>query len=158
MNGSKFDPEKDVLSEMISQGEQVYAYARKMDSPETIADKAVEYTAECIWKGRKTKSHQTNDGAVDMADVSESDANKARHPLPLPSAATEFDAEGNIVDLPSGQHGILALASGEKVLFPRSRVFIEGKKLKGKEFLLDHFKVRINSFVTRLLWCTNVLP
>ncbi len=72
---------------------------------------------------------------------------KGRRALPLPSAATFFDVKGTITDLPTGQHGIVDIVSpemaGQKVLLPRSRVFINGAKLKGREFLPEHFKVKV---------------
>ena len=81
---------------------------------------------------------------------------KHRRRLPLPSEATHFSVEGSVIELSTGQHAIVGITSegkgfSEKVLLPRSRVFIDGSKLKGKEYLQEYFKVgETPNYVERL--------
>ena len=164
-NGTSVDlSNEDSFSSALQLGEPIYCYARKVPTS-TIDGKVVSFRAEHVWKGRKAKAlaalvKRKGDGrggggllpksvcaaaeeAMAVAEGGGEDGGKGRKTVPLPSAATESNVTGRVAELPSGQHGIIELpSSGEKCLFPRSRVFIKGEKLKGRDFLHNYFKVR----------------
>ena len=137
---------ENALSLALQLGEPIYCYAKKI-APQEVEGRQVTYKAEHVWKGRKALSKEAS--VEDMSVCADEDAEEGkkesngRSAVPLPSAATDTNITGRIVELPSVQHGIIDLpSSGEKCLFPRSRVFIKGEKLRGRDNLQNHFKVR----------------
>ena len=156
-NGTSLDlTNENALTAALQLGEPIYCYAKKV-APQEMEGKWVTYKAEHVWKGRKAiglasaltkqKSESAEDMsvcAVDEEDGEDGKKGPRRCALPQPSAATDSNVTGRIVELPSVQHGIIELSSsGEKCLFPRSRVFIQGEKLKGRDILHNHVKVRL---------------
>ena len=160
-NGTSVDlSNEDSFTSALQLGEPIYCYAKKVPAS-TIDGKVVSFRAEHVWKGRKAKAlaalvkRRGDGGGGGLPPKSEStaeedmavaeggeDGGKGRKTVPLPSAATELNVTGRVAELPSGQHGIIELpSSDEKCLFPRSRVFIKGEKLKGRDFLHNYFKV-----------------
>ena len=138
---------ENALSLALQLGETIYCHARKI-APQEAGGRVVTYKAEHVWKGRRAlvKEESVEDMSV-CADEDEEGAEedkKERSAVPEPSAATDCDVAGRIVEL-NVQHGILELPSssgGERCLFPRSRVFIRGEKLRSRDILQNHFEVR----------------
>ena len=137
---------ENALALALQLGEPIYCYAKKM-APQEMEGKLVTYKAEHVWKGRKALAKEESPEDMSVCEDEDGSEDKKKVPgrsaVPQPSAATDCNVTGRIVELPSVQHGILELpSSGERCLFPRSRVFIKGEKLRGRDILQNHFKVR----------------
>ena len=155
VDGTSLDlTDENAFAAAVQLGEPIYCYAKKIPPQGMVTGeegKLVNYRAEHVWKGRKAVGPSKSESAEDMSVCADEDGGEGkkgpqRSAVPQPSAATDSNVTGRIVELPSVQHGIIQLSSStEMCLFPRSRVFIKGEKLKGRDLLHNHFEVRLRS-------------
>lgn len=132
IDGSTFSKE-DTLSQHLEVGENLFAYVKTI-KPRIVDGYEVSSEAAQIWKGKR---NQLNTEKID----------KKKTPIPLPGEASHLGICGSVVDVESPGLGYLSIESpmediqGDKVLFSRNRLFVDGQKLRFKDSLSDYVSI-----------------
>ena len=124
IDGSTFSKE-DNLNKHLEVGENLFAYVKNIQ-PKIVDGYEVSSEAAQIWKGKRNL-------------ISSEKMDKKKTPIPLPSEASHHQIRGTVVDVESPGLGYLVIKepeaeaiNGDKVLFSRNRLFVEGQKLRFK--------------------------
>ena len=125
---------EDEMAAFVNEGDELYCYARPVESPLIMEGFEITDQAVQVWKGRQG-SHEG----------SSSPQRKKKATFPLPSDATHLKQVGRVVELPTPGLGYLEVAAGElageRVLFSRNRLYINGSRIKHKDSLADHLLI-----------------
>ena len=132
IDGSTFSKE-DNLNQHLEVGENLFAYVKNI-KPRVVDGYEVSSEAAQIWKGKR---NQNNSDKIE----------KKKTPIPLPSEASHLGISGTVVDIESPGLGYLVVEAadpsitGDKVLFSRNRLFVDGQKLRFKDCLSDYVNI-----------------
>ena len=132
IDGSTFSKE-DNLNAHLEIGENLFAYVKNI-KPKIVDGYEVSSEAAQIWKGKRNLN-------------SSEKMDKKKTPIPLPSEASHHMISGAVVDVESPGLGYLVIEdqdpiiNGDKVLFSRNRLFVDGQKLRFKDSLSDHVSI-----------------
>jgi len=134
IDGMTFTPEDD-LHDHLEIGENLFAYVKSTNS-RIIDDYEISFEAAQIWKGKRSFS-VSEDVKVE----------KKKTPIPLPSEASHNDVCGSVIEIEGPGLGYIQIESddgdinGDKALFSRNRLYINGQKLRFKDSIKDHVNV-----------------
>ena len=139
IDGVRPDPDAR-LSSILQVGETLFSFSKPLIPSKTIGATVCNMTATQIWKGKRNKS------AGEAMDEDSSDKSKKKVPYPDPRAATDINQSGVVIEI-QGVLGKLKLTSddpardGQKVLLSKNRTYINGHKIRFKDFLHDYVQL-----------------
>jgi len=132
---------QDNLNNILQLGETLFCYAKPVSPPSKVDGFEINYEAAQVWKGRKVFAFN-KDGPA-----GEEEKAQTKSSIPLPSEATHRDLVGSVQQLETVSLGYLVIKSddpslrGQKVLFSKNRLFINGTKLRYKDTLESYLSI-----------------
>jgi len=132
--------ENDNLYTHLQIGENLFSYVKSIPA-RRISGHDVSYEAAQIWKGKRK-----NLGISDQPGLEEVKKER-KNPIPLPKEATHTNIKGKIVEIEGPGLGKMQVISTEKeihgnrALFSRNRLYIDGQKLKFKDSIAHYVNV-----------------
>ncbi len=126
---------EDSLRKFLEEGDQLYCYARIDETPFLLEGCEITGRAVQVWKGRPVEGLPEESSSLVSKKAS----------IPPPCDATHLNMVGSVVELATPGIGYLEISAGdlrgERVLFSRNRMCINGNKLKFRGSLADHLAI-----------------